>query len=390
MSAAEEPQPGAPLPAPHVRPTRLEDYPRIAQLGLAHALDVPPYEDWSRLWLENPVRTRLGKHYPIGWVLETPRGEVVGCMGTVHAPYTFRGENLISAVARAWFVPVQYRGFALELMDAYMNQPGVDLVVNSAVSSAAHAMFSQFCAPVPLGQWDSFSYWITGYRAFAQRVLDCGGKPFSHLLALPVSAAMRLKDAATAKPLRQIPDSFTIESAEQFDSRFDVFWEELRRQHPEKLIAERSSTVLSWHFAIPMRRRRLWILSASRNGRMRAYCTLTRQDHAFRLPALPHGDTQGIRGMRLVDYQTIEPDVDFLPELLRVALKRCTREGFYILENLGRGVPKMRVVDECAPHRKNLENWKFYYRASDPALDAELRQPRFWDPSAYDGDASFE
>ena len=390
MSTAEEAHAGAPPSSPQLRPARLEDYPSIAQLGLAHGLDVPPYEDWSSLWLSNPVRTRLGKHYPIGWVLEAPAGEIVGCMGAVHSLYKFRGEDLISATARAWFVPAAYRGFALELMDAYMNQPGVDLVLNTAVSRAAHEMFSQFCTRIPLGQWDSFSYWVTGHGGFTQRVLECEGKPFSQLLALPAGAIMWLKDLATVEPLRAMSDSFAIESAGSFDSRFDLFWEELLRQHPNKLLAERSSASLSWHFAIPMRKGRLWILTASRNGRLRAYCTLTRQDHAFRLPALPHGDTQGIRAMRLVDYQSIEPEVDFLPGLLRVALQRCAREGFYVLENLGRGVPKMRVVDECAPYHKDLENWKFYYRASDPELDAELREPSHWDPSAFDGDASFE
>lgn len=343
----------------NLRPARLEDYSGIRQLGVAHELDVPPYEDWSGLWLDNPVRTRVGKDYPIGWVLETREGEMVGCMGTVHVPYTFRGQDLISAVARAWFVSAEYRGFALELMDAYLNQPGVDIVLNNAVSSAAHDTFAQFCSRIPLGEWNSFSYWIAG-------------------------------DAAAAERLPRAGASCTIESVDRFDSRFDAFWNELLRQNPEKLLAERSSEALAWHFAAPMRRGRLWIFTASRNGKLRAYCTLTRQDNAFQLPALPHNDTQGIRGMRLVDYQTIEPDTDVLPELLRAALERCAKEDLSILEMLGRGIPKMRVVDECAPCRKELENWKFYYRASDSALDAELRRPECWDPSGFDGDVSFE
>ncbi|MFY9718350.1 MAG: hypothetical protein WAK16_01790, partial [Candidatus Cybelea sp.] len=125
-------------------------------------------------------------------------------------------------------------------------------------------------------------------------------------------------------------------------------------------------------------------------GRLYAYCALTRQDYAFRLPALPHGDNRGLPGMRLVDYQSIDSEVDFLPAFLQTALQRCSVEDVVVLEHLGRGVPKMRVVDECAPYRKKLENWKFFYRAADATLDAELSESRFWDPSAYDGDASFE
>ena len=94
--------------------------------------------------------------------------------------------------------------------------------------------------------------------------------------------------------------------------------------------------------------------------------------------------------MRLVDYQTIEPEIDFLTAFLDVALQRCATEDFHILESLGRGVPKMHMVDERAPHRETLENWKFFYGAANPTLHADLRRSEFWDPSAYDGDASFE
>jgi hypothetical protein len=354
---------------PKLRPARLEDYQTIARLALVYSLDVPPYEDWSTLWLDNPLRTRSGKDFPIGWVLELPGGEMVGTMGTVRLRYTFRGDDLISAASRAWFVTDPYRGFALQLMDEYLNQSGVDLFINSAVSVPALEMFSRFCERIPLGEWDSISYWMTG---------------------CPPGPALWSQDAVRNKPLPKMPGSFTVESTDRFDSEFDVFWDELVRQNPEKLIAERSSKALSWHFGAPMRKGRLWILTASRNGKLRAYCTLTRQDHGFRLPALPHGDTQGLRGMRLADYQSLEPEVDFLPAFLAAALQRCAAEDLFILENLGRGVPKMRVVDECAPYRKKLENWKFFYSAAEPTLEADLGESRFWDPSAYDGDATFE
>jgi len=94
--------------------------------------------------------------------------------------------------------------------------------------------------------------------------------------------------------------------------------------------------------------------------------------------------------MRLVDYQTLEPDQDLLPSLLQFALRRCAAEEIDILDHLGRGLPKMQAVDRFAPYRQKLTTWPFYYRATDPALCAELVQPRVWDPSSFDGDASFE
>ncbi len=94
--------------------------------------------------------------------------------------------------------------------------------------------------------------------------------------------------------------------------------------------------------------------------------------------------------MRLVDYQTLEPDVDLLPELLRPALARCAAEGFYVLEHLGCGLPGMRGFDRFAPHRHKRSSWPFYYHVADPALAAELSRTEVWQPSSFDGDASFD
>ena len=82
--------------------------------------------------------------------------------------------------------------------------------------------------------------------------------------------------------------------------------------------------------------------------------------------------------------------LDRLQGKVETALQRCAAEDVVVLENLGHGVPKMRVFDECAPYRKKLENWKFFYCAAEATLNAELRESRYWDPSAYDGDVSFE
>lgn len=380
----------AALVPPQLRTARLDDYEKIRQLALAHSLNFPPPEDWRSLWLDNPLMARLGKDWPIGWVLETATGEIVGNFGIVSSLYTFRGHDLISAAGRFWFVTAPYRGFALQLMDEYLNQPGVDLFINNAVSAPALGTFSRLLERIPLGDWESMSYFVAGYRGLAKKGLHTLRVPFAEALAYPAGAILRLKDAICNKPLPKAAASFTIEARDRFDSLFDVFWDELRRQNPEKLLAERSSRALAWHFGSPLRRRRLWIFTASRNEQLRAYCTLTRQDHPFSLPPLPHNETQGLRGMRLVDYQSVEPDADLLPALLASALGRCAKEDVDILENFGRGVPKMRALDDCAPYRKKLSNWKFFYSAADAGLNTELRAARFWDPSAYDGEASFE
>jgi hypothetical protein len=364
---------------PRLRLACFEDYAQIHRLVTSYLQENQPPDDWHALWQNNPLWPRLGKDWPIGWVMEDLGGQVVGSMTNVPSLYRFRGRELICANGRDWVVAPKYRGFALWVMDEYFSQQGPDLFINTTVKETAMPAVSTFAARVPLGDWESTAYWVTGYRDFARRALEKVGLPAVGPLALPLAAALRLKDALFAKRLPAPPAGVEIEVCGCFDSRFDLFWEELVRQHPEKLLGARDSRTLSWHFARPLRRGRLWIFTASRQGLLRGYCIVKRQDLG-----------EGLRRLRLVDYQTVEKDADLLPGLLEAALRRSAAEGFCVLEHLGCGLPKMRSFDRFAPYRRKLPAWPFYYHAPDAALAAELRVPEVWDPSVYDGDASYE
>jgi hypothetical protein len=366
------------LPPPRLRPARFEDYPHIQRLEGTHLQDTLPADDWRGLFLDNPLWPRLGDRWPIGWVLEDGAGQVVGSLTNVPSLYHFRGRELLCANGRSWAIADEYRGFALWLMDEYFNQPGADLFINTTVNANGAATARTLSTPVPVGDWQTFAYWVTRYRGFTRKALEKMGVPLASVLAIPAAAALRLKDALFGKRLPAASASVVIAAATDFDARFDRFWEELVRQSPDKLLGARDLKALSWHFAIALRRGRLWIFTATQGGLLRAYCVLKRQDLR-----------QGVRRMRLVDYQTLETDTDLLPGLLQAALRRCAAEDFYLLEHLGCGLPKMRSFDRFARYRRKLPQWPFYYHTADPALAAELRQPEVWDPSEFDGDASF-
>jgi hypothetical protein len=367
------------LSAPQLRPARFEDYPQIQQLEAAHLATTLPTEDWSRLWLDNPLWPRLGGDWPIAWVLEDAAGRVVGSITNVPSLYRFRGRELVCANARAWVSSPEYRGYAPWLMEEFFNQPGVDLCISTTANEKAEPICKTFAARVPVGDWETLSYRITGYHGFARMALQKLGVPLPAVLAPPVAAMLWLKDTLFVKSLPACPPGIEVAAAAGFDSRFDDFWQELLRQNPDRLLAARDSRTLTWHYAIPMRQRELWIFTAARNGLLRAWCVLKRQDRSH-----------GVRRMRVIDYQTLEPDVDLLPALLQAAHRRSAAESFYALEHLGCGLPRMRGFDDFAPHRRKRPSWPFYYLAPDPALAAELCRPEAWVPSTYDGDASLD
>jgi hypothetical protein len=370
---------------PQLRPALFEDYPRIREMESSYLHATLPEQDWRGLFLDNPLWPRLSREWPLGWVLEDPAGRVVGSLTNIPSLYQFRGAELICANGRSWAVAPEYRGFALWLMDEYYNQPGVDLFVNTTVNQNGTAAAITYSNRVPVGDWETIAYWVTGYRGFARKALEKMGVRLAGALALPVAAGLWVKDALFARNLSSHPGNQSgdgkaeIETADGFDSRFDRFWEELVRQNPDRLLGARDSRSLAWHYAIPLRQGRLWVFTAARNGLLRAWCVLKREDRR-----------EGVRRMRLIDYQSVEPDADLLPLLLRAALKRCATEDIWVLEHLGCALPKMRSLDRCAPYRRKLPCWPYYFHTVDPALAAELMKAEAWDASAFDGDASFE
>jgi hypothetical protein len=369
------------LDSPQMRPARFEDYPRMREVEASYLQATLPEDDWRGLFLANPLWPRLGKDWPIGWVLEDPAGRVVGSLTNIPSLYRFRGSELICANGRSWAVAPEYRGFALWLMDEYYNQPGVDLFVNTTVNEQGTGAANNYSTRVPLGDWQTIAFWVTGYRGFARKALQKMGIPLPGVFGMPVAAGLWLKDALFARRLS--PGSpvheAAIETVAGFDSRFDRFWDELLQQNSDKLLGVRDRLALAWHYAIPLRQGRLWIFTASRNGLLRAWCVLKREDRG-----------QGVRRMRLIDYQSVEPESDLLPSLLLATLQQCAAEDVWVLEHLGRGIPKMLALDRCAPHHRKLPSWPYYYHAVDPVLEAELAKREAWDPSGFDGDASFE
>ncbi len=364
------------LAVPNLRTMRFEDYAGIRKLASDHFISVPSAQDWEHRWKDNPVWQRLGDRLPMGWVLESATGEIVGSMETVPVLYKFRGGDLVSAASALWCVSAPYRGFALQLIDEYFSQ-SVDLFISTTVGPTAIETLKQLSDPIPVGRWDATSCFIAHRRSFAEVALRKFHVPLASLLSYPASGILRLTQAISTKPLAHPPRGVLFDTASAFDSRFDAFWAELLRQNPERLLAERSSLALSWHFFTAMRNGRLWILTASRGKTLTGYCIFTEV-----------ASIAGSRSICLVDYQTIDEELDLLPGFLQMALRRGAAEGFYRLEHAGLALPKFRAFDNHAFYKSPVGTWTFLFRAADPKLDAELHQPQFWDPSAYDGDAS--
>jgi len=68
-------------------------------------------------------------------------------------------------------------------------------------------------------------------------------------LCYPFTAALFLKDTLALRAIKGDLRELVIECRTAFDQRFEQFWEDLRTENSNVLLAVRSQEVLQWHFS---------------------------------------------------------------------------------------------------------------------------------------------
>lgn len=361
------------------RPATLNDYEQIHALERRYHLGFKNYDEWSHMWVNNPVCMRH-PDLQIGWVLEDHQPQIVGSIGSVPFPFEFKGRQLIAGTSSSWVVDQRYRAYALLLLDRFLSQPGVDLHLCVSPNHEAEPGVALQCERVPVGMWNRAAFWITNYRGFVDSMLAKKEVRFRAFLRYPVGGAMVVHDAfrrdALRAALRAVKD-YDVQPCAAFDERFEDFWETVRTRNPHQLLATRSREMLAWHFKYPLARNTAWISTVTDGGSLAAYAVFCRKDVA----------SIGLRRVRLLDYQSRDGDTSLLLPILADALERCRREGMSVLESIGWHLDRGDLMDRLAPYFRTLRSWQYFYKAATPALASVLKERAVWNPSQYDGDA---
>jgi hypothetical protein len=360
------------------RQATFDDYDEIALLATRYGLEPETREDWVHLWANNPVYHQL-PNWPIGWVFENEDKQIVAYIGNVPLLYEMGGQRLTVTASRAFVVDIPYRNYSLSLLNQFFKQERVDLFLDTTVNAEASKPHEVFRAlRVPVGTWNEAAFWITKYRDFSTCLLAMKEFRGTRWLSYPLSVGLLLRDRMEGRFWKTHCDGVEASFCSQFDERFEDFWQQLRHNFPRRLLANRSREMLEWHFKRPLENGKAWVLTVGKSSALAAYAIFLRRDNS----------ALSLKRMRLVDFQVLGGNTEFLRPLICHALARCRREGIHMLECLGFAPDKQRVIEALAPHRRKLSSWRYFYKATNRQLAQTLEDPGVWDPSCFDGDAS--
>ena len=77
---------------PTLREASFLDCPEIARLEARHGFKENGYEEWSHLWVGNPVYRELHGCWSIGWVIVDGDNHIVAALGSIPLYVRARGE----------------------------------------------------------------------------------------------------------------------------------------------------------------------------------------------------------------------------------------------------------------------------------------------------------
>jgi len=366
-----------------IRESSFDDYPQISALETAYDLQPRSFDAWKHLWIKNVAFHRFRDHFnrpwPIGWVL-TDGDRIVGSIGNVPLLYEFEGRTLFVAAGRSWVVDESFRGYSPFLLDLFFTQESVDLCLATSVNAQASKVYEELGAVrVPRGSWDQSLFWITNYKGFASSLLRSKNVLMPELLAYPVAAAAWLKNRSSGtSSVSSASTAAAVRRVSEFGPEFDVFWDMLRKQNSHCLLAIRTREALDWHFRDALEQKRLWLFTVSRGDQLIAYAILLRQDNP----------SYGLKRVRLVDFQALAGEGEYLALLLQLALQDCRADNVHMLEILGFSVEELARIKQLHPLQRQLPSWLYLYRSTNPKLAEKLTQPQIWCPSVFDGDLS--
>jgi hypothetical protein len=360
------------------RRATFDDYAEIAALASRYLLEPETREEWVHLWANNPAYHQL-PDWPIGWVFENEDKRIVAYIGNVPLLYELRGQRLTVTASRAFVVDIPYRSYSFPLLNHFFKQKQVDLFLDTTVNAEASKAHEVFRAlRVPIGTWNEAAFWITNYRGFSACLLAMKEFTAARGLSYPLSVGLFLRDRIEGRSWKTRCNGAEASFCNRFDERFDDFWQQLRRNYPGRLLANRSREVLEWHFKRPLENGKAWVLTVSKGSALAAYAVFFRQDNT----------ASSLKRMRLVDFQMLGDNTELLRPLICQALARCRSEGIHMLECIGFARDKQRVIEALAPHGRKLSSWRYFYKATNRQLAETLKDPQVWDPSCFDGDAS--
>jgi hypothetical protein len=362
------------------REVQFSDFESVAALKERWGLGKDTWENWCRLWRQNPAMVVAESQLSMGWVLETERG-IVGYQGSIPLLYRFGARTLVAATGTSLVVEPAYRARSIGLLASLYRQPGVELVlITSAIPSVGEVSKALRAQALPQHDYDTVLLWVLDPREFAKAVAKTLGFEGATAAAATLlgSLVLRTEMRTRRRRLRSIPQlTVTKIQVEDIGDEFQALWQRKIAEKP-RLMADRSPRCLRWHFTIPGSPSTTAVLCCHRLGRLMGYAIL---QHTI-------DRRTGKRRCLLADILVERDDAGVIASLLDAAYANAVSSGDHVLEVVGLPRDVRQIFMSRNPYHIKYPAPPFFYKVRDQGLAQALADENAWYASPFDGDTT--
>ena len=360
-----------------VREATIHDYHTVMEICYRNGLNLGmSQKKWERFWGLNPHIVK-NPNFPIGWILLAENSLEVGVLINIPIVYELNSKKMLAVVGSSWAVDTQYRKASFMLIMKFFKQRNVDFFINSTANDASGPIFQTFKGRrVPCLSYDQVLLWVIDYVSFARSVLLKKRIPLVYVLQYPVGLILWCVNKLIGGN-RSSDFSNSVIRLNQFDGRFDAFWEKLRARR-NKLLATRDQITLDWHFHVARSKEEIEIFAFLDQGEIVGYLILAAEDNK----------EINLKRFRIVDLQMPMENSDVLKDLLCAALQFSKMQGASIVECIGFSGVKRSWLEKLSFYRRKIVPYPFYFKPGVEIDNSILDNSTVWDPCSYDGDTS--
>ncbi len=367
--------------AAKLRETTLADCDAVIELKRRWGLIPDPCENWDKLWVSNPALKDADPRRPPGWVLDAS-GMLVGYIGNISSTYFFGEEKVSAVTAHALVVEPAYRVTSVSLNAAFFRQKFADLYLGTTAIEAVDKISRVFkCDRLPQSGYDTVLFWILRPSPFAAVIAKKLNlrQPASYCAGALGTVALATDKLLRRRWPRRSKSNLGVTKLKvgDIDAEFDRLWKS-KRNESRRLLADRSSAILRWHFDIPGDRSTVEVLSCHGNGDLQGYLVVRHEPPS----------EEGPRRSMLCDILIKQDRREVLEALFVAAYEQAKQAGSDVFEVVG-FPPNLRdVLQQWNPYERKFPTCPFHFKAATPALHRALLEQDIWYASPYDGDTT--
>lgn len=363
------------------REVGFSDFKAVSELKERSGLSVDSLANWHRLWQDNAALCFAKLPLSMGWVLEAD-SRIVGYLGSIPLLYHFGDKPLLAATASGFAVEPRYRAFSIGLVASFYRQKNIDLFLNtSAIESVGKLALGFGADALPQKDYDRVLFWVLDARKFVEAVALKFGVNGTMRTVGGMLGSFALGVDRFVRRRRPNPIGSELKTTEVFLSEignvFEDFWLRKLAEKP-RLLADRGSAGLRWHFTVPEGRRQTNVFCCKSQDRLVGY-------------AIVRGETDpktGLRRCLLADMLVERDDPDTVRSLIVAVYDFARQSGCQTLEILGYPKNLRQVVLQWNPYSRKFPACPFYFKAKDRALHEMLKAEDSWYACPFDGDTT--